>query len=86
MTPETQPQESQTQETPPPVTELPTGGSPAARPDWLPQHFEHPEQLVEAYNSLQSNQLAPLNEEIFNTLAEDYFKDGSINEAHLKTL
>ena len=31
-----------------------------ARPDWLPQNFEHPEQLVEAYNSLQSNQLPPL--------------------------
>ena len=57
-----------------------------ARPDWLPQNFEHPEQLVEAYTSLQSNQLTPLNEEIFDTLAEGYFKDGSINEAHLKAL
>ena len=76
MTQESQTQESQPQETTPP----------AERPDWLPQNFEHPEQLVEAYNSLQSQQLSPLNEEIFNTLAEDYFKEGSINKAHLKTL
>ena len=56
------------------------------RPDWLPENFEHPEQLVEAYNSLQSNQLTPLNEEIFNTLAEDYFREGSVNDTHLKSL
>ena len=83
MTQESQPQESRTQETTPsPVPTSPDN----SRPDWLPQNFEHPEQLVEAYNSLQSNQLAPLNEEIFNTLAEDYFREGSVNEAHLKTL
>ena len=76
MTQESQTQESQPQETTPP----------AERPDWLPQNFEHPEQLVEAYNSLQSSQLTPLNEDIFTTLAEDYFKEGSVNEAHLRTL
>ena len=27
-----------------------------------------------------------MNEELFNTLAEDYFKEGSVNDTHLKAL
>ena len=53
-------QESQTREaTPSPMTESPTE-SQVVRPDWLPEGFENPQQLAEAYNSLQSNQLMPV--------------------------